>query len=89
MAYDRQAARAQAEASRRELIRKWDEEGPGVELVATADPNDFYGIEERCKRAWAQDPKLRAEFVEIERYIAFVKADQKGLVKIFGRSRQA
>jgi capsid assembly protease len=45
-------------------------------------------IEERCKRQWARDPKLRAEFGDrFESYLAFSKAESKGRVKILSIAR--
>jgi hypothetical protein len=47
-------------------------------------PENFAGlsVEERAKKEWDSKPELRAEFKEQAAYVAFLKADAKGLVKI-------
>lgn len=92
MAYDRQAARKQAEASRLEQIRKWDEEEHASgQARATASPEggDAYATVQAARAEWERSPAIRAEFGELERYLAFKKAEAKGLVRILGRSRKA
>lgn len=55
---------------------------PAPAAIAEAD----LPLEERCKRAWDRDPKLRAEFGDrFESYVAFTKAEEKGSVRIFSR----
>ena len=85
-----EAERAEA---RRQAREQFDKEYGGSEASSSSgEPSsgDFYGIEERCKRAWDRDPGLRAEFGgQLERYIAFAKADARGLVRILGRNRNA
>lgn len=45
--------------------------------------DDALPLEERCKREWDRDPKLRAEFGDsYGSYLAFSKAAEKGRVKI-------
>ncbi len=39
-------------------------------------------IEERCKEEWSADPKVRADFFDVEGYIEFTKATENGQVKI-------
>jgi ClpP class serine protease len=54
---------------------------------ATAAADAALPLEERCKRAWDRDPKLRAEFGDrYESYLAFSKAEERGNVKIFSRA---
>jgi hypothetical protein len=43
-------------------------------------------IEQQCMARWNADPAIRAEFGEFSTYLAFSKADEAGLVKIFKRS---
>lgn len=58
---------------------------PDLEAGATADA--ALPLEERCKRAWDRDPKLRAEFGDrYESYLAFSKAEERGSVKILRRA---
>lgn len=45
-------------------------------------PVDEKETESRARAAWANDPKVRAEFLSIESYIAFEKADARGRIKI-------
>lgn len=54
---------------------------PDREAAAAADA--ALPLEERCKRAWESDPKLRAEFGDrYEAYLSFSRAEAKGRVKI-------
>lgn len=58
--------------------------------VEELSPGDTFGIEARTRDAWARSPELRAEFGDCyERYLAFTKADRKGLIRILGRGRGA
>jgi ClpP class serine protease len=41
-------------------------------------------LEQRAKAAWARDPKLRAEFLCFDHYLAFAKAEAAGRVKTYG-----
>ena len=36
----------------------------------------------RCTAEWNQDAKLHDEFMDLEGYIAYTRANQKGLIKI-------
>lgn len=58
--------------------------GEGSEAAAEAG----LPIEERCKRAWDRDPKIRAEFSSFENYFAFEKANAAGKVRVFGWHRR-
>lgn len=42
-------------------------------------------IATRCTEAWEKDPKVRAEFVTLEAYTAFSKAEAAGRVRILGK----
>jgi hypothetical protein len=54
-------------------------------LRPVAEPSrDLYGIEERTREAWARSPELRAEFGSYECYLAYSRAEAKGLVRILG-----
>lgn len=54
---------------------------------AAADADAALPLEERCKREWDRDPKLRAEFGDsYGSYVAFTKAEAKGRVKILSRA---
>jgi ClpP class serine protease len=58
---------------------------PDLESAAASDT--ALPLEERCKRAWDRDPKLRAEFGDrYESYLAFTRAEEKGSVKILRRA---
>ena len=49
-------------------------------------PHDSLGLEQAARREWETNAAIRVEFGDsFERYLAFYKADRKGLVKIFGR----
>lgn len=52
---------------------------------AMPDVTTFTGtLDERCRAQWNKDPALRAEFVDnFGTYLAFTKADEAGLVKVF------
>ena len=54
--------------------------GPGSE-VSTVTDLDALPLEEKANKQWQKDPKLRAEFGSLSTYIAYLKADQKGLVR--------
>jgi hypothetical protein len=82
MAHDRQAARAEAETSRLALIRKWDQE---ARATAAPPSGDSYAVVQAARDEWERSPAIRAEFGELERYLAFKKAEGKGLVKIISR----
>jgi len=47
----------------------------------TLDPIE---IEQKCKSEWDTDPQIRAEFSCLENYVACVKAEQAGTVKVIG-----
>lgn len=42
-------------------------------------------VEDRCKKRWEQNAKLRGEFTSLEAYIAYEKALAGGKLKILGR----
>lgn len=46
--------------------------------------DDHVPLEDRCKAEWNKDEKIRAEFLTLESYIAFKKAEGDGRVKILG-----
>ena len=52
----------------------------GAEKPPKVDPN--LPVEDRCKAEWQGDPGLRAEFDDVETYIAFAKANEAGRVKV-------
>jgi ClpP class serine protease len=57
------------------------------ELEAGPAADAALPLEDRCKRAWDRDPKLRAEFGDrYESYLAFSRAEAKGSVKILRRA---
>ncbi len=43
---------------------------------------DELSIEQEAKERWRQDPALRVEFGEFSTYLAFMKAEARGAVKI-------
>lgn len=61
----------------------------GSDLDPSVSSRDTFGLEAQARAEWQRSPAIRAEFVELGRYIAFVKADARGLVRILSRSRNA
>ncbi len=49
---------------------------------------DLFGLEERLGREFAASPALRDEFRTLERYIAYRKAEARGLVRILSKRRE-
>jgi hypothetical protein len=85
MAYSREAARAEAEAKRRVLIKQWDEEARARGTASPA-PGDTYGIEAQARREWEADPELRSEFRGCyESWVAYARARGAGKVRIISR----
>ena len=65
--------------------------GGGVHTVARKDAAPARQADDHdqgAQRAWDADPKLRAEFMNLENYHAYLKAMRSGRVKILGK-RQA
>ena len=61
---------------------------PAPETEGKEKKNEDLPVEERAKAAWDKDPEIRKEFMNIfDNYLAFVKADEKGLIKIL-KSKQ-
>jgi hypothetical protein len=85
MAYDRQAARAQAEASRQEVIRQWDREGQDGGTASPPLRGDDYATVQAARAEWERSAAIRAEFTSLEAYTAFRKAETRGLVRIISR----
>jgi hypothetical protein len=85
MAYDRQTARAQAEASRQELIRQWDEEGQARGTASPPLRGDDYATVKAARDEWERSAAIRAEFTCLESFIAFRKAEARGAVRIISR----
>lgn len=54
--------------------------GPSNESSTT--DLDALPLEEKANKQWQKDPKLRAEFGSLNTYISYLKAEQKGLVRI-------
>ena len=42
-------------------------------------------LEERCIARWKADPTIEEEFGALSTYVAFTRADEAGLVKIYGK----
>lgn len=55
---------------------------PGTDDDTQIDPN--LPVDERCKAEWAKDKKLHAEFDDVETYIAYMEAEDKGRIKVTG-----
>ena len=54
--------------------------------AAEASPDDSLGFERFARDEWQRNASIRLEFGDcFERYLAFYKADRKGLVKILSR----
>jgi hypothetical protein len=59
-------------------------------VAQAARSRDATRIEQRARRQWEADPALREEFGgRYESWLAYSKAEAKGLVRILGRSRGA
>jgi hypothetical protein len=48
----------------------------------TINEHDQRVLETACKVEWDRDPKLRSEFLSVEDYIAFKRAEARGSVWI-------
>lgn len=77
--------------ARQAQLDKLKADGKGVANINNATPDNVVKIdqnlplEERCKAEWDADPKIRAEFSGgLESYIACVKAEENGQVKVRG-----
>ena len=58
--------------------------GEGASIgVASGAP-----VEERCQAKWDSDPAVRAEFVDLKSYTAFVRAEEAGRVRMLGGARK-
>jgi hypothetical protein len=55
--------------------------------IEAARKRDTFGLEEICAREWASNPLIRDEFRELARYVAYRRAEARGLVRILGRGR--
>lgn len=86
-----EAAESKLKAAKLDLIQKSTEASKGGENnVETQSMKglDDTSIEQECEKVWSQNPAVRAEFGQDKKaYIAFAKADAKGLVKILGRDK--
>lgn len=49
-------------------------------------PGDSYGAVQAARAEWERSPAIRAEFESFERFLAFRKADAKGLIKILRKT---
>lgn len=45
--------------------------------AAEPSPSDVYGIEQSARSEWERNASIRLEFGQLERYVAFRKADAK------------
>jgi hypothetical protein len=90
---------AMTEAQREQFTRQMQEynashgigrRAPAPLPAEEPHPGDSLGLIDAARRQWQADPQLRVEFGDsFERYLAFFRADKKGLVKIYGRGRGA
>lgn len=55
-----------------------------VPSVAAEGAVDNLPMEDRCKAKWAESPEIREEFGNIEAYIAYVGANDRGSIKVLG-----
>lgn len=85
MAYDRQTARAQAEASLQELVRQWDAEDQARGTASPPLRDDDYATVQAARAEWERSPAIRAEFTCLEAYMAFRRAEARGAVRIISR----
>ena len=82
-----EAQRAYRAECRREARERFDREYGGSERAAEEPPSrDDLAIEAQARAEWQRSPAIRAEFGELERYVAFAKADARGLVRILSRN---
>lgn len=58
----------------------------GADAPPKVDPN--LPVEDRCKAEWQHDPQLRADFGNVEEYIAYSKQTEGGNVRVL-RDRTA
>lgn len=56
----------------------------GVPPRAAPSGTTTQPVEARCKAEWRTNAALRAEFCDVEAYIAFTKATEAGLAKVHG-----
>jgi signal peptide peptidase SppA len=57
---------------------------PSAEQPAAEDKS--LPVEERAKAAWASDPKLRTEFASQDDYVAWLRADEAGKVRVLRKA---
>ena len=68
-----------------------DMKGEAPKPVAATVPAEVAGeesgetIEDRCKAEWKKNAELRSEFSTVEQYTAYMKAAERGQVRIFGQ----
>jgi hypothetical protein len=64
-----------------------DAPDPVTDIVTDKDDgvDQSLPLEERCKAIWQKDKAIRAEFGDIETYIAYKEATDAGLVKFAGK----
>lgn len=82
------------EAKGKDIVKDSTEEGLAV--PAAAAPSDEEGVEvdadapldERAKAIWDKKKEIRAEFGKFETFLAYLEADEKGLVKILGQKKK-
>ena len=60
---------------------------PAASFTAAEEPSphDSLGIERAARAEWERSAAIRAEFTCLEAYVAFRRAEARGLVKIISR----
>jgi hypothetical protein len=53
--------------------------------AAQPSSRDDFGIEQAALREWESSPALREEFTSYEAFLAFRKAEARGLIRIISR----
>jgi len=49
-------------------------------------PESVVGLEAQARQEWDRDPALRQEFSEFPAYLAYVRADHRGLIRVSAKS---
>lgn len=55
---------------------------------ADAKGDETMPLEDRCRAEWQSDPSIRADFGDVDEYIAFRKAETGGRIKRFAAKKQ-
>lgn len=56
--------------------------GPDADPAVKKQPAGEETIEEKCKREWETNPKIKEEFASLETYTGFTRAQSKGRIRV-------